>query len=176
MRFHCGPNGNTERVVGTQAFEKLVALLNYPMFVVTTQAGGVAAGCLVGFASQASIHPPRFLVGLSTQNHTFRVAAEATHLAVHVFDREHLDVVELFGSQTGDRVDKFDRCSWHHGPAQMPILDDAAAWFVGEILDRFSLGDHVGHLLQPVDGSPPHELERWVSFSDVQHLPPGHEA
>lgn len=176
MRFHCGPNGNTERVVGTQAFEKLVALLNYPMFVVTTQAGGVAAGCLVGFASQASIHPPRFLVGLSTQNHTFRVAAEATHLAVHVFDREHLDVVELFGSQTGDSVNKFDGCSWHHGPAQLPILDAAAAWFVGEILDRFSLGDHVGHLLQPVDGSPPHELERWVSFSDVQHLPPGHEA
>ncbi|OMC46935.1 flavin reductase [Mycobacterium sp. IS-2888] len=176
MRFRCGLSGNTERVVGTQAFEKLVALLNYPMFVVTTQAGGVAAGCLVGFASQASIHPPRFLVGLSTQNHTFRVAAEATHLAVHVFDRAHLDVVELFGSQTGDKVNKFDRCSWHHGPAQMPILGEAAAWFVGEILDRFSLGDHVGHLLQPVDGSPPHELERWVSFSDVQHLAPGHEA
>ena len=160
----------------TQAFEKLVALLNYPMFVVTTQAQGIAAGCLVGFASQASIHPPRFLVGLSTQNHTFRVAAEATHLAVHVFDREHLDVVELFGSQTGDRVNKFDRCSWHHGPAQTPILDDAAAWFVGEILDRFSLGDHVGHLLRPVDGSPPTELEHWVSFADVHHLPPGHEA
>ena len=78
---------------GSDAFEKLVALLNYPMFVITTEAGGVTAGCLVGFASQTSIHPPRFLVGLSKRNHTFRVAADATHLAVHVFDREHLDVV-----------------------------------------------------------------------------------
>src|SRR5947209_20074702 len=111
MRFRADPSGKTERVAepGTEAFEKLVALLNYPMFVVTTQAHGIAAGCLVGFASQASIDPPRFLVGLSTQNHTFRVAAKATHLAVHVFDREHLDVVELFGSQTGDRVNQFDR-------------------------------------------------------------------
>ncbi|MDD4868688.1 MAG: flavin reductase, partial [Mycobacterium sp.] len=50
---------------GVEAFEKLVALLNYPMFVVTTVANGVTAGCLVSFASQASIHPPRFLVGLS---------------------------------------------------------------------------------------------------------------
>jgi flavin reductase (DIM6/NTAB) family NADH-FMN oxidoreductase RutF len=141
---------------GTEAFEKLVGLLNYPMFVVTTQVDGVAAGCLVGFASQASIHPPRFLVGLSTNNHTFRVAANATHLAVHLFDREHLDVVELFGG--------------------IPILDDAAAWFVRKILDRFSLGDHVGHLLEPVDGDPPHELERWVSFGDVRDLRPGHEA
>lgn len=161
---------------GTEAFEKLVALLNYPMYVVTTRADDVAAGCLVGFATQTSIHPPRFLVGLSTRNHTFRVASAASHLAVHVFDREHLDVAELFGSQTGDTVDKFDRCSWHPGPAQLPILDDAAAWFVGKILDRFSLGDHVGHLLEPVDGRPPQELEQWVSFGDVSDLQPGHEA
>jgi hypothetical protein len=58
----------------------------------------------------------------------------------------------------------------------MPILGDAAAWFVGEILDRFSLGDHIGHLLEPVGGCPPHELEHWVSFGDVHHLQPGHEA
>jgi len=163
-------------VAGTDAFEQLVAVLNYPMFVVTTQADGVLAGCLVGFASQASIHPPRFLVGLSTKNHTFRVAAGASHLAVHVFDREHLAVAEFFGSQTGDTINKFDRCSWHRGPAQLPILDDAAAWFVGKILDRFPLGDHVGHLLEPVDGRPPKELEQWVSFGDVRHLEPGHEA
>lgn len=161
---------------GTEAFEKLAALLNYPMYVVTTQADGTPAGCLVGFASQTSIHPPRFLVGLSTKNHTFRVAARASHLAVHVFDREHLDVAEFFGSQTGDTVNKFDRCSWRPGPAQLPILDDAAAWFAGKILDRFSLGDHIGHLLEPVDGRAPQELERWVSFGDVRHLQPGHEA
>ena len=161
---------------GTEAFEKLVARLNYPMFVVTTAADGVAAGCLVGFASQTSIHPPRFLVGLSKRNQTFRVAAGATHLAVHVFDREHLDVVELFGSQTGDETNKFDHCAWHPGPAQMPILDDAAAWFVGRIVERFSLGDHVGHLLEPVDGDPPEELGQWVSFGDVGDLQPGHEA
>lgn len=169
----------TERMVdpGADAFEKLVAVLNYPMYVVTTSAaGGVAAGCLVGFASQTSIHPPRFMVGLSRKNHTFRVAADATHLAVHVFDHDHLDVVELFGSQTGDSINKFDRCSWHPGPARLPILDDAAAWFAGEIVARFSLGDHVGHLLAPMDGSAPQELESWVSFRDVGHLEPGHEA
>jgi flavin reductase (DIM6/NTAB) family NADH-FMN oxidoreductase RutF len=161
---------------GIEAFEKLVALLNYPMFVVTTQAKGTAAGCLVGFASQTSIHPSRFLVGLSRRNRTFRVAADATHLGVHVFDREHRDVVELFGGQTGDKIDKFERCAWHPGPHETPVLDDAAAWFVGEIVDRFALGDHVGHLLEPVAGEPPHELEHWVSFGDVHDLQPGHEA
>jgi flavin reductase (DIM6/NTAB) family NADH-FMN oxidoreductase RutF len=177
-RFHEDLTGKTDRMAdpGTDAFEKLVALLNYPMFVVTTQADDTPAGCLVGFASQTSIHPPRFMVGLSRRNHTFRIARDATHLAVHVFDHEHLDVVELFGGQTSDEVDKFDRCSWHRGPEQMPILNDAAAWFVGEIVERFSLGDHIGHLLTPIGGRPPTELESCVSFGDVRHLEPGHEA
>jgi flavin reductase (DIM6/NTAB) family NADH-FMN oxidoreductase RutF len=161
---------------GGDAFEKLVTLLNYPLYVVTTEAAGITAGCLVGFASQASIHPPRFLVGLSKLNHTFRVATDATHIAVHVFDREHLDVVTLFGERTGDTINKFDHCRWHFGPAQTPILDDSAAWFVGRILYRFNLGDHVGHLLEPVGGDPPDQLEHWVSFRDVRDLQPGHEA
>lgn len=161
---------------GIVAFEKLVSLLDYPMYVVTTQAHGVTAGCLVGFASQASIHPLRFLVALSKQNHTFQVAADATHLAVHLFDSEHLDIVRLFGSRSGDTVNKFERCCWHCGPARTPILDDAAAWFVGEILDRFPLGDHVAHLLAPVCGSAPEALDNCVFFRDVRDLEPGHEA
>jgi len=64
----------------TEAFEKLVSLLDYPMFVVTTRAGDESAGCLVGFASQVSIRPPRFIVGLSKCNHTYRVAEGASHL------------------------------------------------------------------------------------------------
>ena len=179
MRFLCirMQKGNTDGVSdpGVAAFEKLVGLLDYPVFVVTAHANGILAGCLVGFANQASIDPPRFLVDLSTQNHTFRVAADATHLAVHVFDREHLDVVELFGGQTGDAINKFDRCSWHPGPEQTPILDGARAWFLGKIVDRFALGDHVGHLLEPVHGDAPPELAHWVSFRDVAHLRPGHQ-
>ena len=57
-----------------EAFEKLVSMLDYPMYVVTTRAGDQRAGCLVGFTSQVSIGPPRFLVGLSDKNHTYRVA------------------------------------------------------------------------------------------------------
>jgi flavin reductase (DIM6/NTAB) family NADH-FMN oxidoreductase RutF len=162
--------------VQVDVLEKMMACLDFPMFVVTTEAGGATAGCLVGFATQASIHPPRFLVGLSTANHTFRIAAGATHLAVHVFGHQDLDIVELFGGRTGDTIDKFAHCRWHAGPAQVPILDDAAGWFVGKIVERFPLGDHVGHLLEPVDGSPPHDPDSWVSLRHVRDLTPGHEA
>jgi flavin reductase (DIM6/NTAB) family NADH-FMN oxidoreductase RutF len=159
-----------------EAFEKLVSLLDYPMYVVTTRAGDQIAGCLVGFTSQVSIGPPRFLVGLSKRNHTYRAAVHAEHLAVHLVPREHCELARLFGSETGDRVDKFARCQWRPGPNGMPILADAAGWFVGTVLSRYDMGDHVGHLIEPVDGSAPDKFEQLVTFSDVRDLEPGHEA
>ncbi|CAJ1587010.1 flavin reductase family protein [[Mycobacterium] wendilense] len=146
------------------------------MFVVTTLAAGQRSGCLVGFATQTSINPPKFLVGLSRKNATYRLATEASHLAVHLVAREHLALAELFGTETGDRTDKFARCQWRDGPAGLPILEDAAAWFVGEIVERFDVGDHVGHLLQPIAGEAPDGLQDWVTFADVRDLEPGHDA
>lgn len=160
----------------TEPFGKLVSLIDYPMFVVTTHAGGEAAGCLVGFASQVSIQPPRFLVGLSKRNHTYRMAKGASHLAVHLIERKHCELARLFGGETGDEVDKFARCSWHSGPHGLPVLDDAAGWFGGVVLDRYDLGDHVGFLLEPAAGSAPDELGQLVTFSDVRDLDPGHQA
>lgn len=158
------------------AFEKLVSLLDYPMYVVTTRVDDESAGCLVGFTSQVSIKPPRFLVGLSERNHTYRVAQRASHLAVHVVPRRHCELTRLFGGETGDRTDKFARCRWQSGPHGMPILSDAAGWFVGQVLSRYDMGDHIGHLLEPVDGSAPEKFEQLVTFSDVRDLDPGHEA
>ena len=107
----------------SDAIGDLVARANPPLYVVTTAAGGERAGCVVGFATQASIDPTRFLVAISIENRTWRVAETATHLAVHVIGRERDDVVELFGGETGDEIDKFERCAWTEGPAGIPVLD-----------------------------------------------------
>lgn len=162
--------------MGAESFDRLVGMLDYTMFVVTTQADGHPSGCLVGFATQTSLKPPRFLVGLSRNNHTCPVAARSDHLAVHVLSRRNFELARLFGSQTGDQVNKFEQCAWRSGPESMPILDDAAAWFVGKTLDRIDLGDHIGYLLEPVAAYAPDDVDDLVSFSDVADLEPGHEA
>lgn len=159
----------------SDGFSSIVDRLDYPMFVVTTRAVNERSGCLVGFATQSAIDPPRFLVGLSDKNRTFRVATAADHLAVHVLDRRHLPLARLFGEQTGDEVDKFARCHWTEGPHGLPILDDAAAWFTGEILGRFDLGDHVGLLLAPDRGELRGDLTDLVTFCDVRDLDAGHD-
>ncbi|GAA2497827.1 flavin reductase family protein [Streptomyces gobitricini] len=153
------------------------ALLDYPMYVVTAETGGERAGCLVGFASQCSIRPPRFAVWLSTANRTFRVARGATHLAVHLLHREQGEVARLFGGETGDEIDKFERITWRPGPGGAPVLPGTCAWFVGRVHSRIDGGDHVAFLLDPVEASPPAPgRPPLVMFSDVAGLSPGHPA
>ncbi|WP_457770348.1 flavin reductase family protein [Mycobacteroides chelonae] len=150
--------------------------LDHPMYVATVQGTDGPSGCLVGFATQISMNPPLFLVGLSEQNHTWRVSQAASHLAVHVIPQAEGELVRLFGEETGDNVDKFARCAWHLGPHGAAILDQSSAWFVGEILARITLGDHIGHVLSPVALMRPDESHGYVTFSDVTGLTPGHEA
>ncbi|MDI9913749.1 flavin reductase family protein [Rhodococcus sp. IEGM 1379] len=164
------------RQADSGAFDKIVGLLDYPMFVVTTCVGGQQAGCLVGFASQISITPQRFLVGLSKNNRTYRTALDSEYLAVQLLPRRRGDIATLFGESTGDDIDKFAHCTWLRGPHELPILEYAAAWFSGRIIDKIDMGDHVAFILEPETGSAPEELDDVITYSDVRGLEPGHRA
>jgi len=157
-----------------ETFTKLTLELNYPIFIVTTAVGERREGCVMGFATQTSLDPGRFLACLSRENRTYRLAREAEALAVHVAAPQHEQLVELFGGETGDEIDKFERCAWRVGPRGMPILDACQSWFVGAILSRHDLGDHVGHLLEPVQAR--HEPMQLLYFQDVKDIEPGHPA
>ncbi|WP_329274784.1 flavin reductase family protein [Streptomyces sp. NBC_00691] len=149
-----------------------------PMYVVTVASGGQRAGCLVGFASQCSIDPPRFAVWLSVANHTYRVACTAEHLTVHLLHRDDRALAELFGEETGDRVDKFATIDWRPGVGDSPVLDELRTWFTGRIEGRIEGGDHVGFLLAPVDVCPPAAGPPPVllRYRELRDLDPGHPA
>lgn len=159
-----------------EQFNDVIDLLDYPMYVVTTIAGDERSGCLVGFASQVSIGPARFLVAISNKNHTYRVATDASRLAVHLLSSDRREIAELFGEQTGDGIDKFSRCDWEPGPDGVPVLSAAAAWFSGPIIDRHDVGDHVGFLIEPDAGEVRDPDARILMDTDVQDLDAGHDA
>ena len=156
-------------------FEALVGDLEYPMFIVTARAGDEPLGCLVGFATQTSIDPPRFAVCLSHANRTYRLGREAEHLGVHCVPADAADLAELFGGETGDEVDKFARAAWHEGPEGVPLLDECPNRFVGRVLWRADAGDHDAFLLEPIvaeHGSGEGEF----TFHRAKRIDPGHDA
>lgn len=168
-------NTSRDEQLDTAQFDAFIGGLDYPMFVVTAAANRERSGCLVGFATQANIDPPRMLVCISTANHTYAVARGANYLAVHVLAPDQRDLAELFGSETGDEVDKFDSCRWRPGPGGVPLLEDCPRFMVGRVLWQHPFGDHAGFLLEPVEVEAASDTEG-MSLDDIDDLEPGHPA
>ena len=142
--------------------------LDYPMFIATVPGDG----CLIGFATQSSIDPPRFIACLSNKNRTYRLARDASHMAVHVVPEDRADLAELFGGETGDEVDKLAQCEWSEGEAGVPLIAGCPR-LIGRILDSVDVGDHVAFVLDvlEVTGSAPP-----LTFQQAKRIDPGHEA
>ena len=155
-------------------FDQLARAVPGAALIVTAAAGDDREGCLVGFATQAGVRPPRLLVCLSVKNATFHTAERATHLGVHPVPRSRLDLAELFGGETGDDVDKFARCRWEAGPGGEPLLLDCPLRLSGRVLQRYPFGDHVGHLLEPVAVWAVERFEP-LGIREAGGIDPGHE-
>ncbi len=170
---------SADETLDEDAFDALMEALDSPMVIVTTAAGGTRAGCLVGFHAQCGMEPPIYAVWLSKANHTYRVAALADMFAVHFLSAENRALAELFGTTTGNEVDKFAQCSWSPGPGDVPLLDDCPNRIVGRRLAWLDSGadhvclvielDHVDH----ADRAPPF---RPLRLSMVDDIEPGHGA
>ena len=164
------------RTDGEAALHRLAAGLDPPMVIVTALApDGRRSGCLVGFTTQCSIHPPRVLACISRANHTFPVATAAPVLAVHWPGDDDGGLAQLFGGETGDEVDKFERCSWRPGPGGVPVLDGVKGWVAGPVVGRFDVGDHVAHVIDAEAGGVEEPRADQLGFQAVKDLQPGHE-
>jgi flavin reductase (DIM6/NTAB) family NADH-FMN oxidoreductase RutF len=158
-----------------ETFNSLVGELDYPMLIVTACANEERSGCLVGFATQTSIDPSRFAVCLSHNNRTYRVGIRAELLGVHFVPAEEGGLAELFGGETGDEVDKFERCAWRPGPGGTPLLDACPNRFVGRVVERMDAGDHDAFLLEPVLAERGTDADEFT-FHRAKRIEPGHEA
>jgi flavin reductase (DIM6/NTAB) family NADH-FMN oxidoreductase RutF len=166
-------NGST---MSRDAFSSIVASLDHAMVVVTVAAGDERAGCLVGFHAQSSIEPERYAVWLSKANYTYRLALLASHLGVHALTERDRDLAVLFGTASGDDVDKFDRVDTLVGAEGVPVLaacDHRMVVRKCAVLDEG--GDHVCMVTEPIDAVSAGTF-RPLRLSDVADLVAGHAA
>lgn len=157
------------------AFDALMSSLDPPLVVVTAVVGQERAGCLVGFHVQSSIDPRRYCVWLSKANHTYRVALRSTHLAIHFLTTADLATAEVFGTRTGDDVDKFAEIDYTDGTGGVPVLSDCPHHLVVRrvaLLDEGS--DHVCIITQPVAVQSPGRYEP-LRLSHAEHLVAAHD-
>ena len=159
-----------------EAFQELVSGLDYPMFVVTAASNGERGGCLVGFTTQCSIEPLRFLVCLSKNNATWEVARTADALAVHLLRADQREIAEHFGSVSAKNdPDKLSSWPLGSGPGGLPLLEDCD-WFVGRVVEQVDLGDHTGFVLDPTGGQLDRGAPRQLGYEQLDDVEAGQPA
>ena len=161
----------TSRLGTLIVLHELVSSTDPALFVVTTADGTQRSGCVVGFVTQVSIDPERLLVGISRLNHTYRVAAAAETMVVHLLTERDRGLARRFGERTGDEVDKFDGVTVTGELDGVPVLTTHGPYVAGRIVERVPLGDHLGYLLEPraCGGAPALPLR-----TSTIHLEAGH--
>jgi flavin reductase (DIM6/NTAB) family NADH-FMN oxidoreductase RutF len=162
----------------TDAFTRLCAEQNAPLAIVTAFDGRERSGCLVGFHTQCSIAPRRWIACISKRNHTYRVALGAQRLALHLLRGDQHGLAELFGGETGDVIGaeaKFARCAWHPDASGTPLLA-GCDWIAGPVLQRVDFGDHVGHLFEIDATEIGHAPAPPLGFLGARDIRPGHGA
>ena len=94
---------------------------------------------------------------------------------MHFLGADDRELAELFGSTSGEDVDKFERCEWTPGPDGVPVLTDVADRFVGRRSGLLDVGDdHVCLVLDPIEshvGEGP-----LLGLRDVIDIDAGHDA
>lgn len=158
----------------TGVFEDLVSGLERPMVIATVSHDAERAGCLVGFSTQCSIHPPRYAVCISKRNHTAEVAARAQTMVVHFLRPGNEALARLFGEETGDEISKFDKCAWHAGPGGAPVIA-ACDWFAGRVLQRIDAGDHTMYVLDVIDAGAASHRDGQLGSQELPDLDAGHD-
>ena len=155
--------------------EAITSDADYPLYVATVDDGQERSGCLVGFVTQSSIEPVRFIVCISKANHTFTVAHRSKGMALHLLGTGQRELASLFGEKTGDDVDKFADVAWSTAVTGAPVLAECVAWTDASIIGHHDAGDHEAFLIAVVDGGEgPHGGR--LMLNDVRSFEPGHPA
>lgn len=143
------------------------------MAIVGAADGTRRDACLVGFHTQCSMQPRRWLVCLSKLNATCAIAEGASHLVVHLLRRDQHALAEHFGGETAFRSDKLRDVEWQPGPGGAPVLA-GCDWVGGPIVERLDVGDHIAHVIaveQVVAGHAGTKAE--LGFQDARDIAPG---
>ena len=116
---------------------------NFPsgVTVVTTRDGGEDFGLTVSAFTTLSLDPPMVLVSIDRKSKSHQHLVEGAPIGISVLAAGHTDVAVQFARHVDDRFAGINIV--RRGEQDIPFVGDAAAWFLGDVRDRYVGGDHI---------------------------------
>lgn len=116
---------------------------NFPsgVTVVTTRDSGEDLGLTVSAFTSLSLDPPMVLVSIDRKSKSHQHLVEGAPIGISVLAAGHTDVAVQFARHVDDRFAGINIV--RRGEQDIPFVGDAAAWFLGDVRDRYVGGDHI---------------------------------
>jgi flavin reductase (DIM6/NTAB) family NADH-FMN oxidoreductase RutF len=132
--------GREESGVGVHEADFRAAISHFAtgVTVITTVAGGTPAGMTASAVASLSLEPPLLLVCISHRLHTHGAVDASGRFVVNVLGEGQERLALHFARS---QEDKFAGVALREG-FELPVLDDAIAYFVCDVAERFPGGDH----------------------------------
>ena len=127
--------------------------MSYGLYVVSAQADGERAGCLINTAVQVTAEPPRISVAVNKENVTAGVIARAGAFTVTAVDKTaDMPYIGNFGFRTRDGYDKFEKYGCEISSVGSPYAPEhACAVFACRLVDTVDVGTHFLFIGEVVD-------------------------
>ena len=125
--------------------------LSYGVYVVSTWDNGRPTGCTANSAMQITSEPATIAVSINHDNYTNQCIQENGKFAISILG-EHTDpsIIGGFGFRSGRDCDKFDGVS-QVLKGYMPVVADACAYMVCEVIDKMETSTHTVFLGKVTD-------------------------
>ncbi len=125
--------------------------LSYGVYVVSTWDKGRATGCTANSAMQITSSPATIAVSINHDNYTNQCIQDTGKFAISILG-EHTDpsVIGTFGFYSGRDTNKFEKVE-PVMKSYMPVVPDACAYIVCELIDKLETTSHTVFLGKVVD-------------------------
>ena len=133
--------------------KKAIYNLSYGVFMVSTQAGEVANGCITNTCIQVAGNPVRIAISVLNSNYTCDLIKESGIFAVSILDNDcTFETIKHFGFQSGRDVDKFGNITPPTDCNDVPYLGwQSCAVISGKVVEQHDLGTHTLFIAEVVD-------------------------
>ena len=125
--------------------------LSYGVYVVSTWDKGRATGCTANSAMQITSEPATIAVSINHDNYTNQCIQDNGKFAISILgEHSNPGIIGTFGFKSGRDNNKFDEVE-QAVKGFMPVVADACAYIVCEVIDKMETSTHTVFLGKVLD-------------------------
>lgn len=133
--------------MNNKAFQKL----SYGVYVISTWDNGRATGCTANSAMQITSEPATIAVSINHGNYTNECIQNSGKFAISILgENSNPAIIGTFGFKSGRDNNKFDEVK-QEIRGFMPVVADACAYVVCDVIDKMETETHTVFLGKVVD-------------------------